>query len=123
MPKGHGRHCINVSSGKTSHLLLKRRNNFPDVAGASPNAGEIVGATVKDIDPDTEFYFAAQVIAQASKKRLALKVTSNLPGGGVDPLDGVLAITLLIYTGPSSPNDTLPISDVPVDYISNPTGP
>ena len=119
--KPSGRHSVNVSTGKTSHLLLKRKGNFPLVAAnpAAPNPGEINGATVKDDDND--FYFTATVIAQTSRKRLALKIVSNKPAGGDDILDGLLSITLQIFTGGTV--DTVPVADVPVDYIDDPTGP
>ena len=124
--KPNGRQCVNVSNGKTSHLLLKRKNNFPAVANpAAPNAGEINGAVVRD--DDNEFYFTATVLDQigagGSRKRLALRLVSAIPGGGADPLEGLLTITLQIFTGPTSPPDPLPVSDVPVDYISDPTAP
>ena len=124
--KPNARHCINVSNLRTSHLLLRRRNNFPPVANpAAPNLGEIIGATVRD--DDNEFYFGATVIDQigggGARRRLSLRIVSGLPPGGADPTDGLLTITLQIFTGPASLPDPLPVSDVPVDYISDPGGP
>ena len=121
--KPNGRQSLNISNGKVSHLLLKRKINFPLVANpAAPNPGEIIGATCKDDDND--FYFTATVVAQPpNQKRLALRIISGLPGGGGDPTDGLLAITLQIFTGAGNPPDPVPVADAPVEYISDPGAP
>ncbi|MGI8977616.1 MAG: hypothetical protein ACR2FY_00165 [Pirellulaceae bacterium] len=120
--KPNGRQSVNYSTGKTSHLLLKRKGNFPDVANpAAPNPGEIIGATCRDDDND--FYFTATVLAQPpNKKRLALRIVSGSPGGGGDPTEGLLTVTIQIATGTPTP-DTLPPVDAPVEYISDPGAP
>lgn len=121
--KPNGRQSVNVSPGKTSHLLLKRKVNFPNVANpAAPNPGEIIGATCKD--DDNGFYFTATVLPQPpNQKRLALRIVSGLPGGAGDPTDGLIAITLLIFTGVALPPDQEPVAEAPVDYISDPAAP
>lgn len=122
--KPHGHHSVNVSPGTTSHLLLKKRNQFPVVAAdlAHPNVGEIFGAVVED--EDAGFFFNAIPIAQLDRKRLALKINSGLPSGGVDPVDGLLTVTLQQCTNTSPLTvKEITVSDVPVDYISDPTAP
>jgi hypothetical protein len=125
-----GRHCINVSAGKTSYLLLKKKGPpFPDLydpANPAPQLGSLITATVND--DDNGFYFNPTIVAQTDKKRLALKIVSGLGGGGADPLDGLLTITLFIVTGvvlgtPTTSPYTPPVVDAPVDYISDPAGP
>jgi len=120
------RHCINVSSNKTSYLLLRRKVAFPavPVAGAAPTPGQIAGVSVQD--DDNSIFFTATAISQqvdAAGFRLAIKVVSNLgAGGGADPTDGLLLITLLIANGTAVPNQ-VNVSDTPVNYISDPNGP
>jgi hypothetical protein len=113
--KSTGNNCINVSSGTTSYILLKSHNiNFPD-----PTANTF--SVVKDINND--FDFKATVVVQTGRaSRLAIQLISNLPGGGGSPTDGLLTVTLT-STSSSGGNTTLPVADVPVDYIDDPTGP
>jgi hypothetical protein len=115
--KTTGGHCINVTSGKTSYVFLKSHNiNFPDPAANT------FSAVVKDINND--FTFTAFVVVQMSRPgRLALKLISTLPGGGGSPTDGLLTVTLTSTSISSGGNTTLPVSDVPVDYIDDPAGP
>lgn len=122
-PRGH--QCVNAFNGTTSHLLLKRKNQFPPVAAdpANPHVGEVFGAVVKDDDND--FYFAATVVPQVNaapntRKRLGLRLVSGKPLGGDDILEGLLSITLQIFTGVGTQPDPLPVSDVPVEYIDDP---
>ena len=126
--KPRGLHAINISSGRTSHILLKRKGpNFPSVADpANPGLGEILGASV--VDDDNGIYFSATVVGQpgsgGDRKRLALRLVSALPFGGGDPLDGLLTITLQVVTS-LFPLTTTPVevADTPVDYISDPSAP
>jgi hypothetical protein len=115
--KSTGQHCINVANGKGSYLLLKGHGvDFPD-----PTANTL-DAIVRDINND--FTFAPTVIPQSNPRRLALKLFSNLPAGaGSAPTDGLLTITLVITSNTTSTTTTQPVSDVPVDYINDPTGP
>ena len=125
--KPHGRQCINVSPGKTSHLLLKKKGPpFPDVYDpANPKLGTILYVAVTDLD--NTFGFKATIVPQTDKKRLALQLVSDLGAGGGDPLDGLLGVTLFIVNAiiPLNPPATYaePVSDVPVDYISDPAAP
>src|SRR5262245_30172345 len=113
-----GQHCINVSPGKTSHLLLKKKGpNFPPVGNAN---GNIQSAVVHD--DDNIFDFTAIPVAQANLKRLALRITSNLPLGAGGPTDGLLTVTLQILQ-PDGSTQPLAVSDVPVDYIDDPNAP
>jgi len=115
--KSTGGNCINVSSGTTSYIILKSHNiNFPD-----PTANTFI-AVVKDINND--FDFTASVVVQTGRAgRLAIQLISNLPGGGGSPTDGLLTVTLTSTSTTSGANTTLPVADVPVDYIDDPAGP
>jgi hypothetical protein len=125
MPNPHSHHSINVSTGKSSHILLKHSNNLPAVANpAAPNVGEIIGAKCKDID-NGPFYFSPNtVIAQGTnKKRLAIRIISQAPGGSADITEGTISVTLLIFTGEFTPPDEMDVETFHVDYISDPTSP
>jgi hypothetical protein len=125
MPKPTGRSSVNLSSGKSSHLVVKHSANLPDVANpAAPLLGEIVSAKCKDTTHATTIYFGATVLAQgANKKRLALRIVSGVTLGGADITEGELTVTLNLFTGTGVPEDPLDIENVPVEYIIDPTAP
>lgn len=128
--KPQSRQCINVSTGKTSYVVLRRTGTpFPDLFDATtPAANTLLYVAVTDLT--NSFSFTATPLPQSSVggvHRLALKLVSNAPGGAGDPIDGLLGITLFIVdtlTG-SAPTTTIsqPATDVPVDYISDPSAP
>ncbi|MFN0018315.1 MAG: hypothetical protein ACKVP0_08655 [Pirellulaceae bacterium] len=125
--KPNARHTINVTPDKISHLLLRRKNNFPPVTAnpANPVVGDIIAVAVAD-DDNEPLYFDATAVAQVNPKRLGLRLVSRLPPGGIDPLDGLLTITLIIckttLPGPITTKE-IPVAEAPVDYISDPGAP
>ena len=130
MPTPQSKQGINVSTGKTSYVVLRRNGDaFPDLfIAADPKTGTLLYVAVTDLN--NGFSFNATPLIQTSdgnKHRLALKLVSNAPLGGADPLDGLLGITLFLVKTLSGPNptETTPetATDVPVDYISDPSAP
>jgi hypothetical protein len=128
--KPQSRQCINVTTGKKSYLVLRKKGPpFPALFdSADPKEKTLLSVTVTDVD--NGFSFTATPLPQSSQggvHRLALKLESNAPGGAGDPIDGLLGITLLIVqtlTGGFPTATTLePATDVPVDYISDPLAP
>jgi hypothetical protein len=122
VPKSLGQHCINVAKDQVSHILVKARGSkFPDPAQNS------YSATV--VDTNNSFGFTATAIPQPETngtpyptKILAIKLISNLPvGGGGNPTDGLLTITINVTSNTTGTTATPPVGDVPVDYISDPT--
>jgi hypothetical protein len=113
-----------LSNGKTSHLILTRRVAFPALGNAP---GQIAAVLVSD--DDNAFTFTATPIAQAAPAvaglpyRLGLKLVSNRPAGGGDPTDGLLTVTLQVVNAGATGTDSVPVSDVPVDYVSDPSAP
>jgi hypothetical protein len=109
--KPTSQHCVNVSNGKTSHLLLKAHGlNFP------------IARFVDVYDVNNDFPFNGTIIPQVDPQRLALKIVSNLPGGGGAPTDGLLTITLYV-PGLGGQLNPVQVADCPVDYIDDPGGP
>jgi hypothetical protein len=123
--KPRPRQAVNVTVGKTSYLLIRAKGDPLAVYDAAhPALGSVYSAVVSDAD--NSFYFSATPVTQADATRLALKLVSQLPGGGADPTDGLLTITLnIVNTLTTVPPGTapLPVTDVPVDYISDPAAP
>lgn len=120
------RQSINVSPGKKSYILIADKGKpFPDVYDpAHPRLGTILYFTVTD--DDNGFAFNPTVVPQTDKSRLALLLVSQLPGGGTDPMDGLLTVTMNLVSSTATippPTNSVPVSDVPVDYISDPAGP
>ena len=108
---------------------MTRKRNFPPIAvnPNNPQQGEAIDAIVVDSTDDTnEFYFKAELVGnQGNSKRMAIRLTSLLPAGGAtDPLDGLLTITLRIAQVVNPLTIAFQqVSDVPVDYISDPNAP
>lgn len=122
----HGRQCVNVHHHKVSSILLKRFIDFPLVdTGVNPPAGRITGATC--VDDDNGFTFNAFPIHQGPNaitpsRRLGIKLFSQTGIGGGGPLDGLLTITLQISDGFGGTTDSPP-TDIPVEYIDDPSAP
>jgi hypothetical protein len=105
--------CINSAQGKTSYVLLvARRGTFPSTLS--------VNTPVTDQNNSGLNFTASVVSASPNGKNATLKLVSNNTGGGAPPpSDGVLSITLIDTSGPTF----IPVADVPVDYINDPSAP
>lgn len=135
--KPQSRQAINAIPGKTSYLVLKKKAQpFPDLYDPGrPRTGTIYAVSVADDDNPGKTAFTATLVEQASglKKRLAVKLVTQISGFkeefAQDLLDGLLTITLHIVTAlPPAPNlppltTPEPVTDVPVDYIYDPSAP
>jgi hypothetical protein len=119
--KSIGQQCVNVATGKTSYIEIQASGgvSFPD---PTLNA---YGATV--IDGNNGFNYSPAVAVPQGPPYpasvLALKITSNMPGGGGVPTQGLLSITLTITPNNGGPSSSPPVADMPVNYISDPNGP
>lgn len=135
--KPQAKQAINSANGKSSHIVLKRKTPFPEVYNPGrPKVGTIYDVSVKDDDNHPAITFSASIVPPeqgGANKQLGIRIkTTRATDDRVraesfagDLADGLLTVTLNIVTQLSplvtSPTE-LPVSDVPVDYISDPDG-
>lgn len=135
--KPQAKQAINSVDGKSSYIVLKRKSPFPDIYDRNrPRIGTIYAISVEDDDNVNQIRFDPHMIPQPNdNKRLGVKILTQRIARDLvpeDPLrgdlvDGLLTVTLYIVKAltsgepVTSPTELL-VSDVPIDYVSDPAG-
>jgi len=71
-PKAIGKQCVNLSTNKTSHILI--------AAGHGLSLDKVTGASGNQVtDVDNDIAFSATLVGTPSPARLVLKLISQFP--------------------------------------------
>ena len=106
--------AINSHDGKMSYVVIRNPVN------PFPLTTLTVEPSVADLN-NPALTFTATLVKNNANHAIVKLVAINPPGGAVNPIDGLLSITL-VDLAPAIPL-VLPVTEAPVDYIDDPAGP